>query len=99
MKNKSTHTPGPWKVVGRDIRADDYIKVGKGGYFSIAYMANPISRDDIMDANARLIAAAPELLEACKIALSTINDEYPKGEMMGPKQALKYAIAKAEGRE
>ena len=29
------------------------------------------------DANARLIAAAPELLEACMVALAAIKSEYP----------------------
>lgn len=50
---KSKHTPGPWRLNGnRTITVGDF---GKPGSF-IAEVKN--------DANARLIAAAPELLEA-----------------------------------
>jgi hypothetical protein len=45
-----------------------------------------------MEANARLIAAAPELLEACKQALrrTSMSD--------GLREEIEAAIAKAEGR-
>lgn len=54
-------------------------------------------------ANARLIAAAPDLLEACKAALKTLDwmaDLMPNNELATPQRAaLRAAIAKAEGRE
>src|ERR1043166_1656060 len=71
--DKSAHTPGPWKA-------------GPQGLFVVA-PRNRIctlygNRDSIneaeQEANARLIAAAPELLEACKLAsvyLSESGDE------------------------
>lgn len=67
-----THTKGPWRV-GKDRETvtepntDDIIaKPGKN--FSII---NPSQR---LEANARLIAAAPELLEALKMALTSLDD-------------------------
>ena len=48
-------------------------------------------------ANARLIAAAPDLLEACKAALEVIEgdaDEF----VVAVRHSLKTAIAKAEGK-
>ncbi len=50
------HTPGPWKV-GRDH--DGSLKVGSG--LDVAYV---LGQGSGAEANARLIAAAPELLEA-----------------------------------
>jgi uncharacterized membrane protein len=54
-------------------------------------------------ANARLIAAAPALLEACKWALAAdiLEDKEITKGIRHPalENALIYAIAKAEGRE
>ncbi len=58
------HTPGPWKVDADTIKTT---------WNTVYGHPNPICRvmlqDGIAyrDANARLIAAAPELLEACKV--------------------------------
>jgi len=52
-------------------------------------------------ANARLIAAAPDLLEACKRAIACMRDEYPEHVLQSGDypafQALESAINKAEG--
>lgn len=48
---------------------------------------------------ARLMAAAPELLEASKAALSLFSDDGSQGGTKWTLDALKGAIAKAEGRE
>ena len=55
-----------WKLTGSVIRHDYEIKPGVTASEAIAFMAE---EDDI--ANARLIAAAPQLLEACKAASAT----------------------------
>ncbi|HKS74290.1 MAG TPA: hypothetical protein VJQ82_13900 [Terriglobales bacterium] len=58
-----------------------------------------------VEANARLIAAAPELLETCKKALGAImaeldaQDAYKHSVLDGAVVALTNAIANAEGRE
>ena len=77
---KAQHTPGPWE-------AKD--KTEKFGYFSIegdglilgriTYHAS--KREDFTlkeeaQANARLIATAPKLLEACKMAEQYLRDTH-----------------------
>ena len=53
------HTPGPWKVVGTEIwGANVKIASGRGAYDEKDRQKNK--------ANARLIAAAPDLLEALR---------------------------------
>lgn len=61
MKDK--HTPGPWRVVVEE-EYDDYLVVDKD---------NHCIADILPLANARLIAAAPDLLEACKDALNSLG--------------------------
>lgn len=54
------------------------------------------------EANANLIAAAPDLLEACRSALKVIEENIPvtaKVSVAGIARILRAAIAKAEGRD
>ena len=61
---------------------------------------------DAIEANARLIAAAPELLEVCKGLLAAIRDRFPGIEkqvetaagLQSEYHCAVAAIAKAEGR-
>ena len=95
------HTPGPWTVAGRDV-------VGKLGEMDtcIAECFNHSSMDrHNAEANARLIAAAPELLEAVKISLEFLDRQNtPKNiqEQISFKnhqrEILTKVIAKAEGK-
>ena len=59
----SKHTPGPWVV---DAAQYGYIITAKGGAYDIAVVRDIGNEDN--KANARLIAAAPELLAALKRA-------------------------------
>ena len=91
------HTPGPWKLqAGRSFET-------KSGTFHLAYGTSKNGVADFpdfceLDANAKLIAAAPDLLEAAIIAADWLcecpegTDQYERG------QVLAKAIAKAEGR-
>ena len=72
------HTPGPWKITnGVDIWPDD---CDMEGMRHIAH-CTPSGYDcdecilqyDEVIANARIIAAAPELLEACTELLDTVD--------------------------
>ena len=69
----STHTPGPWTEVGRYIETDEY---------TICEMFSPRTREE-RDANQRLIAAAPELLEALKALTVAVTFADPPKEFNG----------------
>lgn len=91
------HTPGPWQRSGTRVKlgAEDCLAVGPDGY-SVALV--PIGRTDKDHAgamaDARLIAAAPELLQAAKaVAFSNGFD----AALPEKKEALLAAIAKATG--
>ena len=85
------HTPGPWKVVGTEIwGANVKIASGRGAYDEKDRQKNK--------ANARLIAAAPDLLEAAKGVLEIVRRSY-RSDDRGPGDRcskLEDAIAKAE---
>lgn len=106
MNNEPKHTPGPWWIEdiskGCDfplIHGADYSEV------AIAYPGDTLGKEprlDAMYANARLIAAAPDLLAACKMALRDLVDfldGLPDGirsDDSATTEALRAAIAKAE---
>lgn len=94
------HTPGPWKVVGQ-YRAhhQDEVRLridGPKGYIALTEPYNGSNKEIV--ANAHLIAAAPDLLEAAVHLLSlnhtqgVTQEQYELAE-----QELDSAIAKAEG--
>lgn len=98
----SGHTPGPW-AVGED---GDVIWGArwKGAITHVAIV--PFSKDPRVSADARLIAAAPELLEACEMAVQTFivscrpagnPDVDDAAEIRGMVATLRAAIAKATG--
>ena len=88
------HTPGPWTVDGRAIDS---------AHFEIAVVSEGVDVDetempsDEVEANARIIAAAPVMLTALKRVANFINDNYTTDEL--PIEFIVVnAIAKAEGR-
>jgi hypothetical protein len=79
------HTPGPWK----------YLRTSGFDYGSTAYWIPGICGNVKDEANARLIAAAPDLLEALKVARHMIvEDGTPIGWSVS---RLDEVIAKATG--
>jgi hypothetical protein len=96
------HTPGPWRVILDTVRDGD-ISVLSDGLQAVALIDCREHPDDTEDvpreaalANARLIAASPELLAVVKEYLEW-------GAMTGSDRDLfderfRAAIAKAEGR-
>ncbi len=89
------HTDGPWK----HEKSTKTIRSAKKNY----WIATMNSWDGAVDndANARLIAAAPDLLEALKIVLVQYG-EYQDGQGAAKFHAVNIArdaIAKAEGKE
>lgn len=89
MKNVK-HTPGPWTVGYNDNQCvySDYRQV-----------ASVQCNQKEWEANARLIAAAPELLEALKEVLAWASYGVPNARKEQMRKAVGGAIAKAEGRD
>lgn len=96
----NTHTPGPWEVwADPGIETRDVFVVPVAGGVVVADIvtvnAHGIATEQTIStghANARLIAAAPELLEACEAAL--LRDDIASDELG---DALRAAVAKAKG--
>ncbi len=97
----SKFTPGPWGFVG-------FLKYPnkKRGHLVHAQAGKDIARvpieswnEEEQAANARLIASAPELLEACKFAEKTFRKVSTPEEEIDALELLRMAIAKAEGKE
>lgn len=97
----SKHTPGPWHVVPYGDGDSLVVCSDEAGDFRIAFMATMIGPEEIdgpIRANARLIAAAPELLEALEMCLQWIeDDEAAHGRPFGAGNLARRAISKAKG--
>jgi hypothetical protein len=99
-KQEAKHTPGPWNVTEVDSRViitDNWAKPFGG---TIAELPHPDTHSYVME-NARLIAAAPELLEACKTALASMQRYGIEQGSREEKEVfiIEQAIAKAEGKQ
>lgn len=101
MKTKqSTHTPGPWKINGGCI--DNDYNYGDAKFERIAVVRSVNDQSPTDTANARLIAAAPEMLMLLKRALTDIEfycderDENHRTDTTA--EEIRSVIAKAEGR-
>ena len=100
-----SHTPGPWKVAENlfgstasyEVYTNIETKSGKGGYTRICQIT---PRDQ--KANARLIAAAPELLAVLERVQSMFSYQF-EGGLTGCMADLsidvRAAIAKATGEQ
>lgn len=88
------HTPGPWVVVKPNADNPSRAMVGSAKGANI-YNA-PLT--DETEANAHLIAAAPDMFAACEKALIALapNDGY-SGPGAEACKVLRAAIAKAKG--
>jgi hypothetical protein len=104
---EAKHTPGTWKygsrsALGIEIEAEDGKRIG------VSYLPKKVSEKNTVEqvwsdesaANARLIAAAPELLWALEnLVDATEKFAWPKGiDQKSFIDAAKSAIAKAEGK-
>lgn len=85
------HTPGPWKVVKDDEGGLVIRQQPEDGYY-ICELNGHAGNDPFGENNARLIAAAPDLLEALRQAVFAIPTTH------GAFEVVRQAIAKAEGK-
>lgn len=104
----SEHTPGPWKVLMHGKAAYVTMHIGKAGLPASAtgdaeFAIQPYIRPDEATANARLIAAAPDLLAALKTARNQIvalgiEAGHSADAAVGIAAHVDAAIAKATGK-
>lgn len=92
VTEKAQHTPGPWKVdeTGEFIETEQPVNL-RGEYEHICDFRKPYHL-----ANARLIAAAPELLAALRRFL-TAEREQSEGIRSQAAAMARVAIAQVEG--
>jgi len=92
----SEHTPGPWEIhpqfdsCYRDISAPNHIALAR-----VVWRFEEEDRSPSCEANAHLIAAAPELLEALENLLKVHEGEGGTQHHAG--DMARAAIAKAKG--
>lgn len=92
----TSHTPGPWRLWTGETDASVNVVNGEGEYVCLAGREAPKLDDkDRIRADARLIAAAPNLLTACRLALTRLDDGTEVSAAIA--KHLRAAIAKAEG--
>lgn len=90
----SKFTPGPWTAVQwNDNESDTYGWSFAAGGYSLPLCEVETDDPDECDANARLIASAPDLLEALQSALETA--EFEKHPFRPWHEAARAAIRKA----
>ena len=105
----SKHTPGPYKADTVSAHTGDIGISALDGRIVVASVHNGASvvsllRDGTAEtqwANASLIAAAPEMLEALKVARGVMTNNWHNMPRIGMEYAcavVDAAIAKAEGR-
>ena len=100
------HTPGPWKVAEL-FRDQRIVRPESGGYpLAAAYS----QRDKFgkphynADANAHLIAAAPDMLSELRHVLAKVKDARGKGRISQSLalfliERLEFIVSKAEGEQ
>lgn len=98
----SKHTPGPWGVWREQVFAGPFKKIPggiKGFRAQICEMDDLDLDENEVKANARLIAAAPELLEALRRVLSSQTIKNPDPDSDPDVIFARAAIAKATGEQ
>jgi hypothetical protein len=92
------HTPGPWKP----MRSQSYGPLNTvygPDKKSVASLGNARMRStEEMEANTRLIAAAPELLRTLKDAVALLGCDHPKANHCAVCTEAKAAIELADGK-
>lgn len=90
--SEQKHTPGPWEVI-REGRQTMHLSIQTSDEGQKVTLARVYVWGDEKEANARLIAAAPELLAALQFARSVIKSG--EGWTMVCEEFINAAIAKA----
>jgi hypothetical protein len=101
---RTQHAPGPWAISDPAEKQSWQIlclNINEYGNFNVCEIRRDTFGLTEQDkATARLIAAAPELLETCKAMLKSLESARffnPNAELKRGMTAARAAIAKAEG--
>lgn len=94
--SEAKHTPGPWALGGETPNKFRIVAVDDTEKFTIASVVRMDAYPSQSRGNAFLIAAAPDLLQACQDMLDELGEQ-EDGLTMGQQDAIK-AIAKATGK-
>lgn len=102
---KSQHTPGPWQVLPLYTNRSVYpigAKIDANASSILAEVNSQGGTSDDCQANARLIASAPELLEALRLLIGQLEGIKPKSgvhssSLNADMAIARSAIAKATG--
>lgn len=99
-------TPGPWFRVSLLTNSKLAIKsasktfpIANAMVIDLSRHENKFAPDSEAEANANLIAAAPDLLEVIQIALEMLNKGVNISTHMALHENIKAAVAKALGNE
>ena len=90
-----SHTPGPWEVDTEEEEGRSWVVI-RGAGFYIANVSGGIG-PGITEANASLIAAAPDLLEALIAVRDDFDDDCTAERGEEIRAQIAAAIAKATG--
>jgi hypothetical protein len=93
-----THTPGPWEIHHYGDNEGDIH--GSNGTLVCMMREGDTAPDQDWSADARLIAAAPDLLAACYKLIDSdaaVEEDERKHQLMLAKLLAARAVAKAEG--
>ena len=98
-ETKTKHTDGPWLISTIEGEGDLMVGGGSDGSKIVADIRvdqlSVFTAVEEQEANAHLIASAPEMYEALRAALDTIHGGWHEHE----DRKIREAIAHAEGRE
>ena len=100
--NKTKHTPGPWRYE-KQLAGNNYDIYSKDFWIGSSHDSHDKSSgfppDEEALPNAQLIAAAPDLLEACREMFIYIRDLGKLDTLNEQHAKWIETIAKAEGRD
>lgn len=91
------HTPGPWFVDQYEDEESRHVITSKPDHLYVAYTIGGLGKEQ--EANASLISAAPDLLEACKRLLDAFYEDPLENDTASAVELAYDAIAKATGEE
>jgi len=92
----SKHTPGPWEIKRHYDPGYKFISAPKhSGLAQVVWCMEDEDRSPECEANAHLIAAAPDLLFALEKVYADMNDDMP----VRLRKVCYEAIAKAKGED